>query len=132
MSNWKLLDEIFQPKPTGGMAEPTERRFRNISGGSPACPLFCVSIHFRAKWIREQQWHSEQSFQEIPGGGVELCIPVADFREVKMMILQFGADVEVIAPDALRLEVAEEIRKMDRIYGIENSAENMGKAHSDL
>jgi len=34
-------------------------------------------------------------------GGLDLSFPVADFREAKMMILQFGADVEVLGPEAL-------------------------------
>jgi predicted DNA-binding transcriptional regulator YafY len=43
---------------------------------------------------------------------------VADFREVKMKILQFGADVRVIRPLALEAEVREEIRKMMTCYEI--------------
>ena len=71
---------------------------------------------FRSKWIREQVWHPCQTCEDTPDGGCELSFKVTDFREVKMMILQFGGDVEVIAPAALRQEVAEEIGKMGRIY----------------
>ena len=114
MSDWKLLDDIFKSRPLEEWQSQLEGAFGIFQGG--AClPVTLRFNPFRAKWIRGQQWHPEQSFQETPGGGVDLCFPVADFREVKMMILQFGADVEVIAPDALRLEVAEEIRKMDKI-----------------
>ena len=41
---------------------------------------------------------------------------MADFREIKMKILQFGADVEVIAPEELREEVRQEIDKMAKLY----------------
>ena len=46
---------------------------------------------------------------------------MSDFREVKMEILQFGADVEVLEPDELREEVREEIKKMVKLHAIEES-----------
>jgi predicted DNA-binding transcriptional regulator YafY len=66
----------------------------------------------RARWIREQVWHEDQQMEELPDGGVRLAFPVADFREVKMMILGFGADVVVESPAALRREIVDEIAKM--------------------
>ena len=71
---------------------------------------------FRARWIREQFWHPEQTIRPLEDGGLELEFPVADFREVKMKILQFGADVEVIKPAGLREIVKEEINRMARVY----------------
>jgi len=50
--------------------------------------------------------------EELPDGGLRLSFPVADYREVKMIVLGFGADVEVLEPEGLRAEVAREIRKM--------------------
>lgn len=70
----------------------------------------------RARLIQEQVWHEAQTRQELPDGGVRLSFPVADFSEVKMMILSFGADVVVEAPDALRRAVEEEIQRMARVY----------------
>jgi predicted DNA-binding transcriptional regulator YafY len=43
-------------------------------------------------------------------------IIVTDFRQVKLKILQFGADVEVMKPEELREEVKNEIEKMTKIY----------------
>jgi len=67
---------------------------------------------FRAAWVREQVWHEAQKMEELPDGGLRLSFPVADYREVKMIVLGFGADVEVLEPEGLRAEVAREIRKM--------------------
>lgn len=115
MSDWKMLDETFKPRPLEEWQPHLEGAYGIFQGG--ACiPITLRFNPFRSKWIREQQWHPDQIFHEVSGGGVDLCFPVADFREVKMMILQFGADVEVIAPEALRREVAEEIQKMTIIY----------------
>ena len=71
---------------------------------------------FRARWIKEQLWHPNQSIIQHEDGSLELSFPVADFREIKLKILQFGADVEVIAPQELRAEVLDEIKKMSRLY----------------
>ena len=37
--------------------------------------------------------------------------------EVKMKILQFGADVRVLEPEELIREIREEIKKMQGVYG---------------
>lgn len=79
-----------------------------------------VTLQFnprRARWVREQWWHPRQQIQEQLDGGLTLSFPVADFREVKLEILRFGADCEVLAPEALRQEVAAEIGRMAKIYG---------------
>lgn len=80
---------------------------------------------FRARWIREQVWHTDQAMRELEGGGLELSFPAADFRELRMRILQFGADVEVLAPEALCLDVAGEARKTAEMY--EGKRKNTGR-----
>ena len=59
---------------------------------------------------------ADQCFIEQPDGCLDLTVPVADFREIKMQILQFGADVEVISPEELRQEVMAEIERMGCLY----------------
>lgn len=71
---------------------------------------------FRSRWIRQQVWHPNQQIQELLDSSLEITFPVADFREVKMMILQFGADCEVVAPEELREEVKDEIRRLAGVY----------------
>jgi predicted DNA-binding transcriptional regulator YafY len=95
---------------------------RDLDPSSPAAAFdvnsacFIQFTPFRARWIRQQTWHPDQTHRNTADGGIELSFPVADFREVKMMILQFGADVQVVSPASLRAEIADEIRKMSRIY----------------
>ncbi|MDA8308575.1 MAG: WYL domain-containing protein, partial [Deltaproteobacteria bacterium] len=72
---------------------------------------------FRSRWVREQLWHPAQQLSETEDGGIEITFPVADFREVKMMILQFGADVRVVSPAELREEIAAEAERMRGMYG---------------
>jgi len=49
-------------------------------------------------------------------GAITLSFPVSDLREVKREVLRYGAQAEVIAPPALRNEMAAEIKKMQNIY----------------
>lgn len=65
----------------------------------------------------EQVWHADQRVRALSDGGRRLSFPVADFGEVKMMILGFGADVVVEEPEALRREVLDEIERMSGMYG---------------
>lgn len=54
----------------------------------------------------------------LPDGGLDLSFPVADFREVKMMVLQFGADVRVMEPEELGKEIREETGRMKGVYEV--------------
>lgn len=87
-----------------------------IFQGGDEIPVTLRFTPFRARWIREQMWHPAQTLRELAGGGLEISFPVSDFREVRMKILQFGADVEVIEPEELRRDLDEEIRKMAEVY----------------
>ncbi len=115
MSHLKIHNETFIPRSESQWRPMVEGTFGIFQGESASLVTLLFNA-FRAKWIREQVWHPKQMIREMPDGGVELSFKVADFREVKMKILEFGADVEVIEPTALRREVADEIRKMSRMY----------------
>lgn len=70
----------------------------------------------RAPYISEQSWCNGQQQLKLADGRLQLTIPVADYREIIMKILQHGAEVEVLAPLELRAQVAAEIKKMAEIY----------------
>ena len=65
----------------------------------------------RARWVAEERWHSGQDGQWLPDGSYELQIPYRDSRELVMDIMRLGADVQVLAPDDLRQQVAKEIKR---------------------
>lgn len=70
----------------------------------------------RARWVAVEQWHPQQKGNIEPDGSYFLEIPYTDDRELLMDILKHGADVDVIAPDALRERVKKEINRMARRY----------------
>jgi predicted DNA-binding transcriptional regulator YafY len=115
MSDPIMSDESFNPRPKREWDPLIHATFGIFQGGNPI-PVILQFNSFRAQWIREQGWHPDQKLETLPDGGLRLVLPVTDFREVKLRVLQFGADVEVIEPEELRREIREEIEKMARIY----------------
>lgn len=65
----------------------------------------------RARWVADERWHPAQSGQYLTDGRYELRIPYGDDRELIMDILRHGAHVTVIAPDALRRAVCEQLER---------------------
>jgi predicted DNA-binding transcriptional regulator YafY len=59
-----------------------------------------------ARWVAVQNWHPNQKSEFEPGGSYLLEVPYAHERELVMEILRYGADVEVLAPESLRSDVA--------------------------
>lgn len=111
----KLLSSGFTPKPREEWLNQLEGGFGIFQGKEPKRVALKFNA-FRAPWIREQIWHQHQELQEEADGGVTLIFPASHFHEVKMKVLQFGADVEVLEPTELRDEVRDEIKKMNGLY----------------
>jgi proteasome accessory factor C len=71
----------------------------------------------RARWVKDEHWHSEQQGRWLDDGSYELAIPFGDHRELLMDILKHGRHVEVLEPEFLRQAVRDEIEAMKKIYG---------------
>jgi len=115
MTGLTLANENFRPRPQGEWASQVAGGFGIFQGGE----LKQVTLRFnpfRAAWIKEQVWHQRQIQTEQPDGSLDLTFPVCEFHEVKMKILQFGGDVEVLQPVELRDEIKNEIEKMGGVY----------------
>lgn len=56
----------------------------------------------RARWVADETWHPDQQGEMLEDGRYRLRIPFSNPSELLMDILQFGAEVEVVAPDFLR------------------------------
>ena len=115
MTDLQVLTESYEPRPASQWRPLLESSF-GLFQGARTVPVTLRFCPFRARWIRHQHWHPDQCLTEQPDGCLELTVPVSDFREIKMQIMQFGADVEVIAPEELRREIEAEIAKMNHLY----------------
>jgi len=75
-------------------------------------------IHFTgtaAGLVRHQHWHDCQRIEELEGG-ISLELPISDYREITMKILQYGPMARVVSPPRLREKVAAEIAAMAKLY----------------
>lgn len=73
-----------------------------IFGGAPKD---WAKIRFspkRSLWVQHEQWHPEQRRWVLKDGSIELEVPYSDEREMLADVLRFGADAQVIGPQALR------------------------------
>lgn len=61
--------------------------------------------------VREQVWHPNQTIEGVQDG-IVLGLPVTDFTEIMMKILQFGSRAQVLEPAELKSAMADEIKKM--------------------
>lgn len=83
-----------------------------IFGGEPKAWARLRFSAMRARWVQREQWHPQQKMQTLPDGGLELQVPYSDERELIGDILRFGADVQVMAPAALKKRYGATLRAM--------------------
>jgi predicted DNA-binding transcriptional regulator YafY len=69
-----------------------------------------------ARYVRRRMWHPTQRFERVAGGGTEMTMEVNGTVEVVSWVLGFGATAEVVAPEALRREVATETERAAARY----------------
>ncbi len=72
-------------------------------------PATEVALRFApsvAARVREAVWHPSQRVRTLAGGGLEWRATLAGTVEIRLWILSWGEDVEVIAPASLREDVA--------------------------
>ncbi len=70
----------------------------------------------RARWVARETWHPDQRGEFEPDGSYVLTVPYAREPELVMDILKYGADVEVLAPAALRASVGQRLREAAARY----------------
>ena len=116
----ELLDSRFEP-PAGFDAN----EFMQPSFGVFQGEAVQVRIHFTsavAGYIEERVWHPTQSLEPQADGSLIFSAQVAGLEEIKYWTLKWGAGATVLAPESLRIEVAEEVRKMAENYDIRSAA----------
>ena len=108
--------EPFAPQPPAAWRYLLHDAF-GIFQGEETFPVVLRFSPERARWLREQVWHPGQEMREADDGSLVLSLPVADLREIKLKVMQFGAGVEVLEPAALRDEIRREVAAMVNLYG---------------
>jgi proteasome accessory factor B len=113
----KLSDELYSLPPNfdrrrylasvwGAIAGDSEEKARVVLAFSPdLTPL-----------IKERTWHAAQRLETLPDKRCTLTVYVADWREMLSWIRSWGAQVEVLEPQALRNELAAEAARVAATY----------------
>jgi predicted DNA-binding transcriptional regulator YafY len=61
-------------------------------------------------------WHESQEARELPDGGVELRLVIAEPTEIRPWILGWGKECAVVSPAALRDSIAGELQEAADAY----------------
>jgi proteasome accessory factor B len=83
-------------------------------------PLASIAVHFSASVatrVAETRWHPSQKLEWRDDGSLVWRGRIAGTHEVRVWILGWGADAEVLEPRSLRDEVADELRRAAAGYG---------------
>jgi predicted DNA-binding transcriptional regulator YafY len=103
----EVLEEGFEVPPDFNVSEYGRGAF-GITGGEPQTVEVLVAPSMAA-YIRERVWHESQELEDREGGAVLLRMSVAPGFELKSWIKGFLPHVQVLAPAALRDEIAAEL-----------------------
>jgi predicted DNA-binding transcriptional regulator YafY len=82
-----------------------------------------VTIRFDKKaagYIKEKIWHYSQKIEPQKDGSIIFSAEVAGTDEVKHWVLSWGTSAEVIAPEYLRQEIAQELSDCLGKYELES------------
>src|SRR5260370_2467706 len=61
-------------------------------------------------------WHESQEVRDLPEGGVELRLVIAEPTEIRPWILGWGKECDVVAPDALSPSIPVALEKALAVY----------------
>jgi len=87
-----------------------------IFSGKPSAEAVLRFTEFRARWVASEYWHPRQRGSRLDDGRYALRLPYDNPTELVMDILRHGSDVEVVAPESLRQQVADRLRAAAALY----------------
>ena len=105
----------FEPPPDGEIEAALDRAW-GIVADQPVVEVVLCFDGSVASRVAETTWHPTQSLTKNADGSLTWRARVSGTLEIRPWILGWGADVEVLAPQALRGEVAEIVRRAAARY----------------
>ena len=74
-----------------------------------------VKIQFsqsEARYIKEKVWAKDQNITENPDGSITISMTTSGYRDVKRWVMSFGKEARLLAPEKMKLEIKEELKKI--------------------
>ena len=65
-----------------------------------------------AAWVKDKSWHPSQQVKRLKDGRLKMTLKVADNDELVGWILSFGGEVKVGKPEALRVKIRDEAKRI--------------------
>ena len=110
-----LTGDRFEP-PTRGAIEATLAAAWDIIADQEPTEVTLRFGSAVAARVAETHWHPTETREPGPDGTLMWRATVAGTIEIRLWILSWGADVEVLAPETLRRSVAETLEAAAAIY----------------
>ncbi len=110
-----LTPATFEPGPGEPAARDLMRAWDVISDEPPVRVVLRFSPAV-ARRAAETRWHPSQEIETLPDGSLRWSGRVAGLREIRIWILGWGPDVEVLEPAELRAEIAGDVRRAAALY----------------
>ena len=110
IKQYQMTNTKFEPKPGFNIDEWIQSSFQLEHGD----PDQTVRVRFgpvAARYVRERNWHPNQKLTHHANGSCTLQFPTRNLDEAKRWILTYGADAEVLEPEALKELIMAELRK---------------------
>jgi predicted DNA-binding transcriptional regulator YafY len=111
-----LTPRTFDP-PESGSLERALRGAWDIIADQPPTQVTLRFTPAVASRVMETTWHSTQRIEATADGSIIWRATVAGTIEIRLWILSWGDDVEVLAPDILRKDVAATHRRAAEVQG---------------
>lgn len=113
----ELLENTFDiPQDFDGLAL-LKKAWGVMYGDEEPIKVHLKFSHWVTKRVKETLWHPSQEIKETPDG-CEWTALIGDVVEIANWIRGWGADCEVLAPQQLREDMAQEARRLAQMYGV--------------
>jgi predicted DNA-binding transcriptional regulator YafY len=126
----RIRDVALTPRtfelPEGDGFEGAVRRAWDIIADQPPTDIVLRFAPSVAARVREATWHPTQQVVQDEDGSMTWRATVAGTIEIRLWILSWGDDVEVIAPAELRKDVAQTHRRAGQKYAAEDMSRGSG------
>ena len=111
-----LTPRTFEP-PEGGALETALRAAWDIIADQPPTKIVLRFAPSVATRVLETTWHPTQRVERAADGSLVWRATVAGTIEIRLWILSWGDEVEVLEPAALRKDVASTHRRAAELHG---------------
>ena len=116
----RIRDVALTPRtfelPVGDGAEGALRRAWDIIADQPVTDVVLRFAPSVAARVEEATWHPTQRVERQTDGSLTWLATVAGTIEIRLWVLSWGDDVEVVEPETLRIDVADTHRRAAARY----------------